>query len=424
MVWLKWIYRTGQWAIICALIIIISPTPDHRDQVVEQVRGYTRQIEFDYLEWTWEALEVKWLEAARSTSDYMTLKDQQQIVFQALNLVQQVQIAEAQLDLIYTDPNIQHPELEAAPVRANLNKLHETQSQINPLAENILQQMVADTYHRLGFNLGGQPVPPVLYHSTPLPWALIVSPRDVIRQDANISLETELSLEERIALEEQVDSEMGMSSLVVPVGGVGVYPTMVAQTTNLNWLVEVIAHEWMHNYLTLRPLGLLYEHSPETRTMNETAANIAGKEISAALIQQYFLELVPPDPVESPNGETQQSEQAAEETPPPFDFRAEMHETRVTVDTLLEEGKIEEAERYMEMRRQFLWDNGYPIRKLNQAYFAFHGAYADQPLGAAGEDPVGAAVRQLRAKSASLREFIHTMAWLTSYDQLQGVVAK
>ena len=82
--------------------------------------------------------------------------------------------------------------------------------------------------------------------------------------------------------------------------------------------------------------------------------------------------------------------------PPVFDFRAEMHQTRVTADRLLAEGKIDQAETYMELRRRFLWDNGYHIRKLNQAYFAFYGAYADQPGGAAGEDPVGAAVRLLR----------------------------
>jgi hypothetical protein len=108
--------------------------------------------------------------------------------------------------------------------------------------------------------------------------------------------------------------------------------------------------------------------------------------------------------------------------PAPFDFRAEMHETRVTADKLLAEGKIDEAESYMEKRRQIFWDNGYLIRKLNQAYFAFHGAYADVPGGAAGEDPVGPAVRALRAQSASLADFINTIAWMTSFQQLQQAV--
>jgi hypothetical protein len=101
-----------------------------------------------------------------------------------------------------------------------------------------------------------------------------------------------------------------------------------------------------------------------------------------------------------------------------------MRETRVNVDDSLSEGKIEQAETYMELRRRFLWDNGYQIRKLNQAYFAFHGAYADQPGGAAGDDPVGEAVRALRAHSESLADFLDRIAWMWSFDQLKSAVAQ
>lgn len=76
----------------------------------------------------------------------------------------------------------------------------------------------------------------------------------------------------------------------------------------------------------------------------------------------------------------------------------------------------------MELRRQFLWDNGYRIRKLNQAYFAFYGAYADSPGGAAGSDPVGEAVRQLRAQSTSLKDFLNTMSWMSTFEDLQKAV--
>jgi hypothetical protein len=99
-----------------------------------------------------------------------------------------------------------------------------------------------------------------------------------------------------------------------------------------------------------------------------------------------------------------------------------MHETRVHADELLAEGKVEEAETYMEKRRQVFWDNGYAIRKLNQAYFAFYGAYADTPGGAAGEDPVGPAVRELRARSKTLTEFLERIARMSSFAELQKMV--
>jgi len=102
-----------------------------------------------------------------------------------------------------------------------------------------------------------------------------------------------------------------------------------------------------------------------------------------------------------------------------FDFREQMYITRVNADLLLAEGKIEEAEAYMEERRQIFLRNGYLLRKINQAYFAFHGAYADAPGGAAGEDPIGPAVRALRAQSDSLTDFVETIRWITTLEELQ-----
>jgi hypothetical protein len=64
------------------------------------------------------------------------------------------------------------------------------------------------------------------------------------------------------------------------------------------------------------------------------------------------------------------------------------------------------------------------IRKLNQAYFSFYGAYADSPGGAAGEDPVGPAVRALRTKSKSLADFVNTIAWMTDFQQLRDAVSQ
>jgi hypothetical protein len=92
------------------------------------------------------------------------------------------------------------------------------------------------------------------------------------------------------------------------------------------------------------------------------------------------------------------------------------------VDELLAAGKITEAEQYMEERRIVFVDHGYEIRKLNQAYFAFYGAYADTPGGAAGEDPVGPAVRKLREQSASLADFLRTIGKMNSFEDLQKAI--
>ena len=384
---------------------------------MERVRAFSRDLEFDYIAWTLDAFGVKLEQLALQASDFLPAEARHKLVLDYLNLVDQINQAERLLNEIYANPEISDPEKAAFAVRGVLDTLTARRSRLAPLAESVLQDQIGETVAELGLTLGGQPIPPVLYHSTQLPTALIVSPRDEIRQDANISLQSELSADERTALEDQIDSALDVSSLIVNIGGIGVYPTMVMQTSNLNFLAEVVAHEWVHNFLTLRPLGINYLTSPELRTMNETAASIAGNEIGALVIEQFYPELVPPPPATpSPSTPEEPSE------PPAFDFNEEMRITRVTVDEMLAEGKIEEAETYMEARRVFFWENGYLIRKINQAYFAFYGAYADQPGGEAGEDPVGAAVRELRAQSPSLADFLKRIAWMTSFEQLQEAV--
>jgi len=399
-----------------ALLLSYSSLPPG-DQL-ERVRAFSRDIEFDYISWTLDAIEIKLVQSALDVSDRLPEGDRSQVVLDYLGLVARISQAEAHLNEIYANPEIVDPQNASALVRGQLEDLHAQRALLEPLAESVLQSQISDTVAGLGLTLGGQPIPPVLYHSTPLPTALIVSPRDTIRQDQNISLKPDMSVDERNALEEKVDRALNVSSLVVDVGGIGMYPTMVIQTSDLNYLSEVIAHEWVHNFLTFRPLGVSFLNGPELRTMNETAASIAGVEIGRALLERYYPELLPPPPPPPPTpGEIQPP------PPPVFDFREAMRITRETADQLLAEGKIEQAEDYMEARRVFFWENGYLIRKLNQAYFAFHGAYADQPGGAAGEDPVGAAVRALRSQSLSLADFLNRISWMSSFEQLKKAVS-
>lgn len=73
----------------------------------------------------------------------------------------------------------------------------------------------------------------------------------------------------------------------------------------------------------------------------------------------------------------------------------------------------------MQQKQAYLAANGYYIRKLNQAYFAFYGTYADSP---AYENPIGDKINQLRAQSASLKEFLNTVSTVTGVKNLDSVV--
>ena len=416
--------------VVLALLTGFS-NPSLTDKI-EKIRAYTRQIEFNYVSWMSDAWVLK-LRAASVGAPYsLQHADQKKVVMEYLRTTQDILDREYLLTRLYADADVTDKEAESQQLRDELSVLYARQTQLAPLAEAVLQDQVSQVLAEQGLTLAGQPIPNVWYHSTPLPMALIISPRDRIEQTANISVATDLTVDEQAALEGQVAEGLDVSSLVVGIGGVGVYPTMVMRTTNLNWMLNTIAHEWIHNYLTLRPLGVLYAESPELRTMNETTASIAGDEIGTLVYQRYYPELAGAS--NSPLGLNQDGDLQFVSMPfdhpepgdflrKPFDFRQAMHETRIQADALLAEGKIEEAEAYMESRREVFLKNGYLLRKINQAYFAFYGAYADAPGGAAGTDPVGPAVRALREQSASLADFVNMISWMTNFEQLQEAVA-
>ncbi len=73
----------------------------------------------------------------------------------------------------------------------------------------------------------------------------------------------------------------------------------------------------------------------------------------------------------------------------------------------------------MEERRTFLAENGYYIRKINQAYFAFNGLYADTP---ASGNPIGPKMTELRGLSPSLGDFLRAVSGITSEEELDRLL--
>ena len=412
---------TIQWAVfllMCAFLITASTPP--RGDTFDRARAFTRSLEFNYDVWVADALLLKLSQSATGMPDYMSREARLQAVMEYERITESTLRAEDQLNTIFADPAIKDKEAATTQIRAELNTLYARQKQVQPLAESVIQSQVTEVLANMGLTLGGQPMPPVLYHVSPLPLNLVISPRNKIEQIAAISLQPDLTVDQQVKIEDGVAAALNDSTLVVPVGGIGVYPTMVMQTNYFNWQISTVAHEWTHNFLTLRPLGMLYNASPELRTMNETTADIVEGEVGPLVTQRFYPQLIGTS--YNPESILWTFGLPRPDTSQPFDFRAEMHTTRVQVDALLAQGKITEAEAYMEQRRQVFWAHGYAIRKLNQAYFAFYGAYADVPGGAAGEDPVGPAVRALRAQSSSLADFLNRISWMTSFAELKAAV--
>ena len=244
--------------------------------------------------------------------------------------------------------------------------------------------------------------PPVSFHIGRVPQVLLVAPRESIRLDTSMLMRGGLDIETIQRIEGQFESEdRGYVALVENIGGIALFPPLISSRKDLGSAVFTIAHEWTHHFLLIHPLGREYFFSDETRSINETAADIVGDEIRASVLARLG--------TSAKAGGGSSRNRATE-------FDTLLRETRETVEVFLDEGQVEQAERYMAERQRELADLGYPIRRLNTAYLAWHGGYAG--TGNRYEEPL----RKLRADSASLHDFLDRAKDITTYDQLLRAV--
>jgi len=254
--------------------------------------------------------------------------------------------------------------------------------------------------------------PPIWFSLTESPYLLIISPRDRIESFREVMLIQNLGPAAREEIEQQVES-LGFSALVEPLGGfAGLYPSLVVQNGSFPFVVETVIHEWFHQYLAFTPLGFRYlldvtglAPDYDIATMNETAVSMVSREVSNRVLERYYPAYAP-----------REDEQEPRERSP---FSQHMRDTRLIIDILLADGQIEEAEQFMEERRLDLVSQGYQIRKLNQAYFAFYGTYADEPDSIS---PIGMDLRKLRAESDSTTDFLYRVMRMRSRENLREAV--
>ncbi len=286
----------------------------------------------------------------------------------------------------------------AAGNAAQIEELRQRTKDMQPDVEETIESEISAVLVQEGFSSRiGVIFPPVDTVFAASPGALIISPRDRIAQISSTLLKPGLSRDVRNELEDLIFREDDVSALVVSTGGVATYPSVVSASGSLRDALVISAHEWLHHWFFFQPLGQHFWDNADMTTLNETAASIGGEIIGDRAFTAMTGEVVSRD-----------SDSAEEpEDPNAFDFTAEMRETRLIAEGLLAEGKIEEAEAYMEERRQLMAEHGIFIRKINQAFFAFHGSYA---TGAGSVSPIGDQLEELRDGSESLEEFLKTVA--------------
>ena len=253
--------------------------------------------------------------------------------------------------------------------------------------------------------------PPVNFELSDMPRLLIISPRERIGLYRTVVLSPYLTMTEIEKIEASVE-KLGFSALIEGLGGLSLYPSIVPADYTLEATLEIIVHEWFHQYLFFTPLGKAYYSNYDMTTVNETVAEVAGRELGSLVYDTYY------DGMAAGASFSAIAQGTSSENS--FSFNDEMRTTRITVDTLLAQGRVDEAETYMRERRDYFSQHGYNIRKLNQAYFAFHGTYAASDPGTTS--PIGQQVDYVRKSSSSLADFVQKVSRLSSVEALSRLV--
>ena len=362
---------------------------------------------YDLVQWEVSNFPSKWLHRLTSIIPWSSRggEDPEAVVRDYFALTEQISRLEARLVDSATGAT------DTARMQSDLDRLvsrrHSLRDEVEEALESAISSVVRE--ERLP-GWSGIVFPPVDVRLTDPPKLLVTSTRDRIQRIHDVLIDSDIRLDERELIEDRLLGEANLSALVTNLGGVATYPASVPSGYSLPWTLEITAHEWLHHYLFFRPLGQNMSRSPEMRTLNETVADIAGREIGRRAYEKIVGEPPPdPGPVHSDHGASEHA----------FDFRAEMHSTRLRVEELFADGLIEEAEAYMEERRQLFVEHGFSIRKLNQAYFAFHGTYAESP---ASVSPIAGELRELREAAGDLRSFIDLVSVVSSYPEFRSVL--
>ncbi len=297
--------------------------------------------------------------------------------------------------------------------------LQSGKSALQDRVERIIERQIRDTLTKngiynpfLGWKFG---FPPVNFRLSKPPNLLVVSPREKIERIEEAMLLPDLSVERAESLEAEIEA-LGVSALVVPLGGLGAtFPTFVQNNADLRFTIDTAAEEWLHQYLAFKPLGFDYvlhllgiTRNYDIVTINETVAGMVAKEIGEQVYDTYYAKSEPVKVTMQPGK-------------PAFDFNAEMREIRKAVDAYLADGEVAQAEQYMREKRDSLETKGYYIRKLNQAYFAFYGSYADAPTSI---DPIGTKLKEIREQSASLKDFMSMVGNVNKVEDLDKILEK
>lgn len=411
----SWSWRPAKLAVVVvSMVVLLAPSGDalRFNPAQEAAAAYS----YDLVSWHLSNIFTKWTRRAFRFLPWNGLSDTEEadILTEYFALGEQVARLRIQIRQLSTagPDGPDASKLEA--LEEELETVRDIRRDFRPDAEETIESAISHVAGELDLRVLGKFVfPPVDFRLTEPPKIVVTSPRDRIERIDDALVDPHVTLNERGAIERGLLEDDNLAGIVLDIGGVATYPASVNDARGLRDTLQTAAHEWLHHHFFFKSLGQNMFDTAEMQTINETVANIAGDEIGDMAFEHLRAQL-DGRALNAHGGNVAEAVDMRGGEAGGFDFNREMRRTRLRVDELLALGEIDEAEAYMERRRQLFVSNGYLIRKLNQAFFAFNGTYAENSASAS---PIGAQLRRLRELEPDLGAFIKTMADVGSYQE-------
>jgi hypothetical protein len=402
----------------------IVPVGDRRSDT--QAASVSLDHSYGLVSWEFENFFDKWSHRIWTTFPWTATSedDRRESLDRYVELVDELHTASDELEEATTSGS---PDAGAtANAQRAVDRLIAERDGLRDGLEEYLEQVIAEVVRSGEIDLVDSFVwPPVDFRIDNPPKLLVTSPRDEISRIEDVLIDPDISVGEMSRIENELVELHGVSAVVLQTGGLASYPNVIP-TTDLKRLVDVASHEWLHAYLVFHPLGRAYFDDGDIRSMNETLADIFGREVGLMVYSRVtgedYVAPIRPETASKPEDEGDEvaGESELEDTEE-FSFNRFMGATRARTDELLADGLIEEAEGYMEDRRIELLDHGYKIRKINQAYFAFHGTYAESP---SSTSPIARYLWDLREQVDTVGELVKLLRPLASYKEFEQLLVE
>ena len=398
------LWRKGLVVIVLVLTVLLIGNGDYRPSALDlAVAGYR----YSTVNWEVSHFSDKWVHKLWDIMPWSSEPSRQERIARVVEffaLVEKLNDLERQVLYPESRTGGALSQDQVRQLTAELDRVEERRRAIQGEVEETVESEISAVLAQEGLaSRIGLIFPPVDTVFSGAPSVLVLSPRDRIDRMETVLLEPGLDDRVRERIEEAMFRHENLAALVESTGGVATYPSVVSDSSGLRFAITTASHEWLHHWFFFQPLGQHFWDSDDMTTLNETAATLGGQEIGDRVYTAISGESV-----------DRNAQDAALPAPGDFDFNEEMRETRVRTEELLGQGRIEEAEAYMEERRLLMAANGHFIRKINQAFFAFHGSYAANP---ASISPINDQLEQLRGRSDSLEEFLKRVAGFGSHQE-------